>query len=95
MYATKNFCHIDNRALDNIRYSASKQGKLDWYNRMRDDDAKVELALSECHECFPDLAGIGTTTGKKRSKVRASITFQVLEYVFASAKYLCQLFVFA
>ena len=94
MSATKNFWHIDDGALDNIRYSASKQGKFDWYSGMRNVGAKVELALSEYHERFPDLAGIGTATGKKLSKVPASITFQVLEYVIASTKAFWQLLVF-
>ena len=112
MSAGKNFCHIDNRALDNIRrlmanksitrfcdafnikhdvmsairYSAAKQGKIDWYNRMRADDTKVEIALMEYFLRFPDQAGDGTFSGKKRTRVPAAVTFQVLEYVIASTK---------
>ena len=112
MSAGKNFCHIDNRALDNIRrlmanksitrfcddfnikhdvmsairYSAAKQGKIDWYNRMRADDTKVEIALMEYFLRFPDLAGDFAGSGKKRTRVPAAVTFQVLEYVIASTK---------
>ena len=84
----KNYCHADNRALDNIRYCAVKQNKLDWYQRMRIDDSKCAHTLAEYHKRFPDAGGEATGSGQKRKKTPTTVTYQLLENIIASTKVL-------
>ena len=83
MSAGKCWCHRDNRAMDNIRYAAVKQGRLDWYTRMKNDDTKLTLTLSEYHRRCPDTMD---DAGQRRKKTPTNVTFQMLESVIVSTK---------
>ena len=82
MALAMNFCHVDSSALDNIRYVSTKQGKLEWYQRMKTDDSKLEAVLKEYHKRFPDTMAEGG--GPKRKKTLATVTFHMLECVICS-----------
>lgn len=83
MSLSKNFCHRDNRALDNIRHCAKKQGKMDWLSRIRSDESKLVLVIKEYNARFPDTV---SECGSKRKKTASSATYQMLESVIASTK---------
>ena len=88
MSLAKAFCHVCNRGMDNIRYASDKQGKMDWYQRMRADPNKCEQALKEYGRRFPDQAGVAIGSGQKRPKTATEVTIQILEYLIVATKVL-------
>ena len=83
MSASKNYCHAENKALDNIRYASKHQGKLDLYNRMKNDESKVVKVLLAYNLKFLDQVDAGAGKGKKTP---AGVTFHMLEAVIVSTK---------
>eukprot|EP00971_Amphidinium_carterae_P347499 6489552-Amphidinium_carterae.1 len=70
MAVNSSFCLKDNRAMQNIRYMANRQNLLDWFNRMKESDAKLAQTLTAYHQRNPDQVSAGV----KRQKTSSATT---------------------
>ena len=83
MALSSSFCARDKRDMDNLYYMSSRQGVMDWYQRMKDSDDKLQATLSAYHERNPDTLSAG---GPKRKKTSTGATLQTLEHIISASK---------